>query len=210
MTEPGPLFVSSDHLIADRRYDAAMDLASRGDVSAAADIMAQTISATPGFAAAWFALGAIRARLGDRQRAVAAFTEASRADPEDYHGARLQLARLGADDSIPAMTESFLRRLFDQDAARYDTALTERLRYRGPAILRDAVKSALHGLRRPMRFEALLGRRVQAAQTRKNRDPHREGRAGAGAAARCKRVIGRPDIPGFARRPVACPARLRR
>ena len=156
MTETGPLFVSSGDLIADRRYDAAMDLASRGDVSAAADIMAQTISATPGFAAAWFALGAIRARLGDRQRAVAAFTEASRADPEDYHGARLQLARLGADDSIPAMTESFLRRLFDQYAARYDTALTERLRYRGPAILRDAVKSALHGLRRPMRFEALL------------------------------------------------------
>jgi len=156
MTETGPLFVSSGDLIADRRYNAAMDLASRGDVSAAADILAQTISATPGFAAAWFALGAIRARLGDRQRAVAAFTEASRADPEDYHGARLQLARLGAGDSTPAMTEPFLRRLFDQYAARYDTALTERLRYRGPAIVREAVRSVLHGLRRPMRFEALL------------------------------------------------------
>jgi len=156
MTETGPLFVSSGDLIADRRYNAAIDLASRGDVFAAADILAQTVSATPGFAAAWFALGAIRARLGDRQRAVAAFTEASRADPEDYHGARLQLARLGVGDSIPAMTESFLRRLFDQYAACYDTALTERLRYRGPTILREAVKSALHGLQRPVRFEALL------------------------------------------------------
>ena len=156
MTDTGPLFVSSGDLIADRRYHAAMDLASRGDLSAAADVLAQTVSTAPGFAAAWFALGAIRGRLGDRQGAVAAFTEASRSDPEDYHGARLQLAQLGAGDSVPAMTESYLRRLFDQYAARYDTALTEQLHYRGPAILCETVKSALHGLRRPMQFDALL------------------------------------------------------
>jgi len=155
MTDTGPLFVSSGDLIADRRYNAAMDLASRGDFSAAADILAQTVSTAPGFAAAWFALGALRGRVGDRQGAVTAFTEASRADPEDYHGARLQLVRLGAGDA-PAMTEAYLRRLFDQYAARYDTALTEQLHYRGPAILREAVKSALRGLGRVLRFAALL------------------------------------------------------
>lgn len=156
MTDTGPLFVSSGDLIADRRYNAAMDLASRGDLSAAADILAQTVSTAPSFAAAWFALGAIRGRLGDRRGAVVAFTQASQADPEDYHGARLQLARLGAGDTAPAMSESYLRRLFDQYAARYDAALTEQLHYRGPAILCEAVKSALDGLGRPMRFESLL------------------------------------------------------
>ena len=156
MIDTGPLFVSSGDLIADRRYNAAMDLASRGDLSAAADILAQTVSTKPSFAAAWFALGAIRGRLNDRQGAVAAFTEASRADPEDYHGARLQLARLGAGDATPAMTESYLRRLFDQYAARYDAAVTETLHYRGPALLCEAVKSSLDRLGRPMWFEALL------------------------------------------------------
>jgi predicted TPR repeat methyltransferase len=156
VTDTGPLFVSSGDLIADRRYNAAMDLASRGDLSAAADILAQTVSAAPDFAAAWFALGGIRGHLGDRRGAVVAFTQASHADPEDYHGARLQLARLGAGDAAPAMTESYLRRLFDQYAARYDAALTEQLHYRGPAILCEAVKSALDGLGRPMRFESVL------------------------------------------------------
>src|SRR6201987_4850834 len=90
----GPLFVSSGDLVSDRRYKAAVELAARGDFAAAADVLAQPVEAAPGFATAWFALGAIRDRLGDRDGAVAAFTKASRADPDDYHGARLQLARV--------------------------------------------------------------------------------------------------------------------
>ena len=100
MTDTGPnsgqLFVSSGDLVSDRRYKAAVELAARGDFAAAADILTQTVEVAPGFATAWFALGAIRDRLGDRDGAVAAFRAASRADPDDYHGARLQLTRLGA------------------------------------------------------------------------------------------------------------------
>ncbi len=156
MTDTGPLFVSSGDLVSDRCYKAAVELAARGDFAAAADVLMQTVEAAPGFATAWFALGAIRDRLGDRDGAVAAFLAASRADPEDYHGARLQLARLGAGAGTPAMTEPYVRRLFDQYAGRYDAALTEHLHYRGPVLLRDAVTSALERLRRPMRFESLL------------------------------------------------------
>jgi predicted TPR repeat methyltransferase len=156
MTDTGPLFVSSGDLVSDRRYKAAVELAARGDFAAAADVLMQTVEAAPGFATAWFALGAIRDRLGDRDGAVAAFLAASRADPEDHHGARLQLARLGAGAGTPAMTEPYVRRLFDQYAGRYDAALTEHLHYRGPVLLRDAVTSALERLRRPMRFESLL------------------------------------------------------
>jgi predicted TPR repeat methyltransferase len=156
MTDTGPLFVSSGDLVSDRRYKAAVELAGRGDFAAAADVLTQTVEAAPGFATAWFALGAIRDRLGDRDGAVAAFHAASRADPDDYHGARLQLARLGAGTGTPAMTEPYVRRLFDQYAGRYDTALTEHLHYRGPALLLAAVKSALERLGQPMHFESLL------------------------------------------------------
>ena len=156
MSETGPLFVSSGDLISDRRYKAAVELAGRGDFVAAADLLAQTVEIAPGFATAWFALGAIRDRLGDRDGAVAAFEAASRADPDDYHGARLQLARLGAGAAAPAMSEPYLRRLFDQYAARYDATLSEHLHYRGPALLREAVESALRRIGRAMRFSSLL------------------------------------------------------
>jgi predicted TPR repeat methyltransferase len=156
MTDTGPLFVSSGDLIADRRYKSALELASRGDFAGAADVLVQTVKLVPGFATAWFALGAIRDRLGQHDAAVAAFARARDADPEDYHGARLQLARLGAADATPAMTRSYVRRLFDQYAARYDAALTEHLHYRGPALLLAAVEVATSGVRRPMRFGAML------------------------------------------------------
>ncbi len=156
MTDTGPLFVSSGDLIADRRYKSALDLASRGDFAAAADILAQTVEIAPRFATAWFALGAIRDRLGDPNGAIAAFAQARGAEPEDYHGARLQLARLGAGDATPAMTETYVRRLFDQYAGRYDAALTERLHYRGPALLHAAVETVMRAASRPMRFGAML------------------------------------------------------
>jgi predicted TPR repeat methyltransferase len=156
MTDTGPLFVSSGDLIADRRYKWALDHAARGDLSGAADVLTQTVELAPRFATAWFALGAIRDRLGDRNGAIAAFSEARDADPEDYHGARLQLARLSAGEATPAMTETYVRRLFDQYAARYDAALTEHLNYRGPALLREAVEAAMGAAGRTMRFGAML------------------------------------------------------
>jgi predicted TPR repeat methyltransferase len=156
MTDTGPLFVSSGDLIADRRYKWALDQAARGDLPGAADILAQTVELAPRFATAWFALGAIRDRLGDTGGAIAAFTQAGDADPEDYHGARLQLARLGSGNTTPAMTETYVRRLFDQYAGRYDAALTERLNYRGPALIRDAVEAVMRQAGRPMRFGAML------------------------------------------------------
>jgi len=156
MSETSPLFVSSGDLIADRRYKWALDHAAQGDLPGAADILMQTVELAPGFATAWFALGAIRDQLGDHEGAVAAFEKARDADPDDYHGARLQLARLGVGETAPAMTQTYVRRLFDQYAARYDAALTERLAYRGPTLLREAVERVARAEGRPMRFGAML------------------------------------------------------
>ena len=138
MTDTGPLFVSSGDLVSDRRYKAAVELAARGDSTA------------------WFALGAICDRLGDHDGAVAAFAMARDADSEDYHGARLQLARLGTGEAVPAMTQTYVRRLFDQYAEHYDAALTGHLNYRGPPLLRAAVEAAMGAAGRRMRFDSML------------------------------------------------------
>jgi predicted TPR repeat methyltransferase len=143
----GPLFVSSGDPAADRRYASALEQAARGDFSGAAEILTQALELAPSFATAWFALGAIRDNLGDRDGAAIAWRKASDADPEDYHGARLQLARIGAGERTPAMTATYLRRLFDQHAASFDESLLERLDYRAPAILLAAVRGVMGGVR---------------------------------------------------------------
>jgi predicted TPR repeat methyltransferase len=151
-----PLFVSSGDLIADRRYKWAIDHAQRGEHAEAADILMQTVERAPAFATAWFALGAIRDQLGDRVGAIAAFAKARDCDPEDYHGARLHLARLGAGEATPAMTATYVRRLFDQHAPDFDRALCEGLDYRGPELLRDALAQVCAAEQRPMRFGTML------------------------------------------------------
>ena len=141
-----PIFASSGNLIADRRYAFGRELASRGDLAAAADLFAQAAEAEPAFAAAWFALGEVSAKLGDRAGAVAAFERALALDPQDRCGAALQLAQLGAADPAQAMSRDYVRTLFDQYAPRFDGAL-EALAYRGPQLLRDAVMRARPGAR---------------------------------------------------------------
>ena len=138
-----PLFVSSGDLVADRRYQWALDYLKRGDADAAADILTQVVEVTPRFATAWFALATIREQRGDRAGAIAAFEAARDADREDYHGARLHLARLGAGEATPAMTAVYVRRLFDQHAPDFDQSLVERLDYRAPALLLAAVQALL-------------------------------------------------------------------
>jgi predicted TPR repeat methyltransferase len=148
-----PLFVSSGDLVTDRRYQWALDYLQRGDAAAAADILVQVVETAPGFATAWFALASVREAMGDRDGAVAAFAAARDADREDYHGARLHLARLGVGEATPSMTGVYVRRLFDQHAPDFDTALVERLEYCGPALLLEAVRT-IKGL--PLRLGSVL------------------------------------------------------
>src|SRR3954452_9126233 len=112
--------------------------AADGDLAAAADLYAQAVELSPGFASAWFALGEAREALGDRGGACAAFARAQAADPADRHGAALHLARLGAADPATAALHGYVRTLFDQYAPRFDRAL-EDLNYSAPAKLRDAI-----------------------------------------------------------------------
>jgi predicted TPR repeat methyltransferase len=151
MPETAFFHISSGDVVADRRFTYACDLRGRGDLAAAADLLEQAIELAPGFASAWFALGEVRAGLGDAPAAVAAFRAALAADPADRHGASLHLMRLGAAPE-GAMPEAYVRAVFDQYAANFDAALVDRLGYRGPRLLRDAVAAACAATGRIARF----------------------------------------------------------
>jgi predicted TPR repeat methyltransferase len=149
---PARLFLSSGDMIADRRFEFARDLQLKGDLAAAAELLLQATELAPNFAAAWFMLGEIRARLGEDAAAITAFRQARRADPDDRHGAGLHLMRLGA-EPLADMPQAYVQALFDQYAPRFEAALVDDLDYRGPSLLFKAVLSARAAARKPAFFK---------------------------------------------------------
>src|SRR5712691_3476893 len=154
MMASATLPVSSGDLIADRRYAIARDLERRGELSGAADLLAQALEREPGFSAAWFALADVRERLGDRAGAGAAFRRALALDPDDAQGAGLRLARLEARNA--PMPPAYVRTLFDQYAPRYEDALVRELAYCAPRLLRDAVERVQTARGPALRFRRML------------------------------------------------------
>ncbi|HJZ22522.1 MAG TPA: methyltransferase domain-containing protein [Bradyrhizobium sp.] len=152
---PARLFLSSGDLVADRRFEFARDLQLKGDLVAAADLLEQAIELAPGFASAWFALGEIREKLGERDAAIAAFRQALATDPDDRHGANLRLMQMGA-ENLAGMPRAYVRALFDQYAPKFETALVDDLGYRGPALLFRAVLAARAAVRKPAFFKRAI------------------------------------------------------
>jgi predicted TPR repeat methyltransferase len=148
-----PVHLSSGNLIADRRFEWARDREAKGDLAGAADLLNQALELAPDYAAAWFMLGELREKLGDRVGAIAAFKQARATDSSDRHGAALHLVRLGGQPAA-AIPEGYIRALFDSCAADFDRALTEGLDYRAPELLFMAVQAA-HGEAR-MKFGSVL------------------------------------------------------
>ncbi len=149
--QPQPVHISSGDLIADRRYEWARDCEAKGDLAGATDLLAQALELAPQFASAWFALGEVRLKLGDRSGAVVAFERAQAVDPQDRHGAGLHLARLRGE--VRAMPQGYVRALFDAYAPAFDEALTGALNYRAPQLLLRAVEKARGGR---MKFGSML------------------------------------------------------
>lgn len=143
-----PHSASSGDPALDRRLDWARGLLDDGDATAAADLLADTVAEAPAFAAAWFLLGEAREVGGDRAGAAEAFTTARACDPLDTLGAGLRLARLGEAPAEGAMSAAYVRTLFDQYADRFDTALREKLAYRGPELLFAALQRVAGAERR--------------------------------------------------------------
>jgi predicted TPR repeat methyltransferase len=145
------IVLSSGDLVADRRFEWARDLEAKGDLAGAAGLLTQALELAPGYASAWFALGELREKLGDRAGAAAAYEKARTADPQDRHGASLHLMRLGARPAA-AMPEGYVRALFDGYAPSFDQALRQGLGYCGPELLHGAIEAT----GRPLKFGSLL------------------------------------------------------
>lgn len=129
-----PSQFSSGDVIADRRADYARMLAEGGDFEAAAELIEQALEIVPAWAAGWFRLGEYREK-GGLAAAAQAYRQVLVLEPSDVFGASLKLALLGA-GSVPDRPPSrYVEGLFDDYAAKFDTALVEKLDYSVPGKL---------------------------------------------------------------------------
>lgn len=127
---------------ADRRYEYARAAFDERDFEAAADLARQVLEIAPDFAAAHAMLGRSLAETSAREEAVSALRQALTLEPEDALGVRLDLARLGALAPDEAITDGYVRALFDDYAPKFDRHLTRSLAYRGPQLIADALRRA--------------------------------------------------------------------
>jgi predicted TPR repeat methyltransferase len=139
--------LAADDLIAERRFAYAKAAAADGDWRAAAELFEQTLERSPRWAAAWFALGEAREKLGDLDAAAQAFRMSLAADRSDAQGATARLALIGRGDAPSALPKAYVARLFDDYAPRFDAHLTDNLGYRAPALIADALGAAAPGHR---------------------------------------------------------------
>ena len=141
---------------ADRRYEYARAAFDERDFEAAADLARQVLELAPDFAAARAMLGRSLAELGEQEEAVGALRRALVLEPADELGVRLDLARLGALAPDEAITEGYVRALFDDYAPKFDQHLTQSLSYRGPELIADALRRACSKQNRDCRFGLTL------------------------------------------------------
>ena len=137
MTNP---HFSSGDLIADRRADYARMFAESGEFAEAAELMEQALEQVPAWAAGWFRLAEYAEKAGRKDVAAAALEKVVALDPSDIFGAGLKLAVLGVADTPAAPPTSYVERLFDDYADRFDTALVGKLDYTVPQTLARLVR----------------------------------------------------------------------
>jgi predicted TPR repeat methyltransferase len=139
--------LASGDLIAERRFAYARAAAEEGDLGAAAEMFEQALERAPGWAAAAFALGETREKLGDLDAAARAFRMSLAADSADAQGAAARLQLIGRGEALRALPEAYVARLFDQYAPRFDSHLVGKLSYRAPALIAGALAAAAPGRR---------------------------------------------------------------
>jgi predicted TPR repeat methyltransferase len=144
--------LSSGDLLADRRYAYAVAAAKDGDHEAAADLLEQTLEIVPGWPPALLALGDARLALGAPEAAILAWQTALEGEPEDRLGARPRLARLGIGVAESAVSDAYIRALFDDYANRFDSHLRGALAYSGP----ETIMAALDRVAPEARFARVL------------------------------------------------------
>ncbi|WP_127105922.1 methyltransferase domain-containing protein [Pararhodobacter zhoushanensis] len=131
---------SSGDLIVDRRFAFAEGLAAEGDLAAAIELLTEALERVPDWAAGWFRLGEWHEGAGAQDAACAAWERALALDPADRLGAGIKRDLARRVPVIETLPSAFVETLFDQYAAKFDTALVEKLEYRAPDLLQAALE----------------------------------------------------------------------
>ncbi|MEO3432412.1 methyltransferase domain-containing protein [Inquilinus sp. CAU 1745] len=131
--------MGSFSLAAQRRLEIGLALLDGDAPADAADAFRAALEEAPDYPDAWFSLGHACEASCDPDGAAEAYRRYRALDPGDAMGAGVRLALLGAEATPDRLPAAYVRALFDQYAPRFDRALTERLGYRAPALLREAV-----------------------------------------------------------------------
>ncbi len=148
--------MSSGNLTADRRFAYAQLLRRDRDFEAAADVLNQTLELVPDWPEGRFTLGETLAEAGRKYDAIAAFETYLTLDPADSLGAAVKLSLLT--EKTPAtLPEAYITRLFDEYAPRFEKALLEKLNYRAPQIIREALDETHPGIKFARAFDLGCG-----------------------------------------------------
>jgi len=121
----------------------AETLCALGRLEEAEAAIGKALALDPAYAEALALAGQIAESRGDPEAAIARYRQARSADPSDRRGASLALARLGAAPLPERAPAAHVRAVFDQYAERFDDALSNRLDYRAPELLAQALKPHL-------------------------------------------------------------------
>lgn len=140
-----PLQTSSGDLNADRRADYAEMLHADGDHAQAAELLLGALELVPRWAVGWFRLGEFQESAGALELAAQAWMMALKLDPADRQGAALKLQLVGKAPATNGPPSAFVEALFDHYAESFDESLVEKLGYRVPELLDQAIRTARAG-----------------------------------------------------------------
>ena len=196
-----PLQASSGDLNADRRADYAEMLYADGAHTAAAELLLGALELTPQWAMGWFRLGEMQHAAGAPDLAAQAWTMSLQLDPTDRQGAALNLQLIGKAPEPDALPSAFVETLFDHYAESFDESLVDRLGYRLPELLDQAIRTARPG-RFPLALDlgcgtGLMGQRLRPIADRLEGYDISAGMLRQARAKAVYDVLGKADLRNF-------------
>lgn len=127
--------IGTANKIAAQRYDMALALMEDGDVSSAIPLLYDARKHDSKWPPIHFFLGEALRVCGQPEEAQNAFTDYLRLDPADAMGAGIKLAFMGARDAEAAMSQTYVKVLYDQYAPQFDAILLSKLKYKVPVLV---------------------------------------------------------------------------
>ena len=142
--------MSNDRLSASRRLDVALAMAERGDIDAAIEVATAALEADADWDEAYFALAEMLEKAGRKDPAIDAYREYLKRDATDRMGAEVRLMLLGAAAMRDRLPPEYVRALFDDYAPRFEHSLRDKLTYRAPELMFEAVRTLLADMAHPL------------------------------------------------------------